>query len=364
MVDYQEKIKELEAEMANMQYNKHTQHHYGLLRAKIAKLKEKDIQRSGTGKSSQGYSVKKSGDASVILVGFPSAGKSTLLNILTGAQSEVGVYEFTTLDVVPGVLKHKHANLQILDVPGIVHGAASGKGRGKEVLAVMRSADLAVIILDVNHPEHLKALKKEIYDSGLRLNQLSPDVKITKKTKGGLDIASTLKLTSLSKDTVAAVLKEFRIHNADVVIRTDIDVDQLIDVIEANKIYIPAITVLNKIDTVDEDKLQKMVDMTDPDLCISASKGINIDYLKDMIFERLDFIRIYCKETGKPADIDVPLIMKRGSTIKDMCRKLHRDFINKFKFARVWGPSAKFPGQKFLFKHRLKDNDIVELHVI
>ena len=363
MVDYNEKIKELEAEMSKMQYNKRTQHHYGLIRAKIAKLKERDIKRSsGKGKTS-GYSVKKSGDASVILIGFPSAGKSTLLNAITGAESEVAAYEFTTLDVVPGLLKHKHAQIQMLDVPGIVHGAASGRGRGKEVLAVMRSANLAVVVIDVHKPEQCPALLKEVYDSGLRLNKEVPIIKISKKTKGGLDIAATVKLKHITKATIAAILKEFRIFNADVVIRSDITVDDLIDSIEANKIYIPAIVVINKIDSADEEVIQNVVDELSPDLCISANEGTNIDRLKDLIFDGLDFMRVYCKEVGKPADMDVPLIINKKSTIKDMCEKLHRDFVNKFKFARVWGPSAKFPGQKFLYKHKLKDEDIVELHI-
>jgi len=151
MADYQDKIKEMEEELSKMQYNKRTQHHYGLVRAKIARLKETEVRRGSGGKKPEGYSVKKSGDATVILCGFPSTGKSTLLNALTNARSEVGAYAFTTLTVVPGLLEYGHARIQVLDVPGIVHGAASGRGRGSEVLSVMRSTDLCIIILDVFH---------------------------------------------------------------------------------------------------------------------------------------------------------------------------------------------------------------------
>mgnify|MGYP003993416231 FL=1 len=124
MVDYVEKIKELEDELKKTKYNKKTQHHIGLTKAKLAQLKEKQISRGKGGKKGEGYSVRKAGDASVILIGFPSAGKSTLLNSVTGADSPVAEYEFTTLDVVPGMLEHKDAKIQILDVPGIVAGAA------------------------------------------------------------------------------------------------------------------------------------------------------------------------------------------------------------------------------------------------
>jgi len=360
---YEDRVKAIEDEMRKMQYNKRTQHHYGLLRAKLAKLKTEQFKRSSGGKKGEGYSVRKSGDATVVLLGFPSAGKSTLLNSMTGTESKVGAYAFTTLDVIPGTLEHKHAKMQVLDVPGIVHGAASGKGRGREVLSVIRSADLILMIVDAHSPQHLKALRREVYDSGVRINKELPIVKIAKKPKGGLDIASTIKLTKIDKKTVTAIFREYKINNADVVIRSNIDIEELIDVIEANRVYIPAAIILNKIDSVDEEQLQKVVDMTEPDLCISAMKEINIDRLKDLIYDKLNLISVYCKEVGKPADMDVPLVMKKGITVRDMCRKLHKDFVTKFKFARVWGPSAKFPGQKFMLKHKLKDGDVIELHI-
>jgi small GTP-binding protein len=363
MVEYEERIKELEEELRKTPYNKKTQHHIGLVKAKIAMLKDKQLKRSSGGKKGEGYSVKKSGDATVILVGFPSVGKSTLLNKLTSANSPIGTYAFTTLTVVPGVLEHEHAKIQVLDVPGVVHGAATGKGRGKEVLAVMRSANLAVIIIDVNFPGHLKVLQKEIYDAGLRLNAVPPIVKIKKKPKGGLDIGTTVKLTKIKKETIAAILKEFRINNAEIVIRTNITPEQLIDAIEANKVYVPSIIMLNKIDTVSEKKLEQVKQKIKPDICVSGEKDINIEELKDMIFKKLNFIRIFCKHIGKKPDLNVPLIMKKGTRIKDMCEKLHRDFITKFKFARVWGKSAKFPGQRLMLNHKLKDKDIVELHM-
>ncbi|MCX6707628.1 MAG: 50S ribosome-binding GTPase, partial [Candidatus Woesearchaeota archaeon] len=162
MVDYSSQIKDLEDKISNTKYNKKTQHAIGMYKAQLAKLKETDVKRRTGGKKGEGYSVRKTGDATVILVGFPSVGKSTLLNAITGAKSKVGAYEFTTLTVIPGLLEYHHAKIQVLDVPGIVHGAASGRGRGTEVLAVMRTADLAVLIADVNHPGHLEVLKREI----------------------------------------------------------------------------------------------------------------------------------------------------------------------------------------------------------
>lgn len=360
--EVQNKIKELESELSSTKYNKRTQHHIGLVKAKIAMLKEKDMKGSG-GKGGEGYSVKKSGDATVVLLGFPSVGKSTLLNSLTKANSPVGSYAFTTLTVIPGLLEYKHAKIQVLDVPGIVYGAASGRGRGKEVLGVLRNADLILIVVDVLHPEHYQALLKEVYDAGIRINSRKPDVKIKKKAKGGIDIGSTIKL-SMNEETIKGILKEMRINNADVVIREDITPDQLVDVVQANKEYVPSISILNKIDLVDEEVLNKLKKEIKPDLMISANKKMYTEELKDMIFNKLKFLRIYLKEVGKKPDLEVPLIMQKGATLKALCTKIHKDFLKKFRFAKIWGPSAKFPGQIFKrLDKELSDEDIVEIHL-
>lgn len=76
----------------------------------------------------------KSGDARVALIGFPSVGKSTLLNKLTNTHSEACAYEFTTLTCIPGKIEYNGANIQLLDLPGIIEGAAQGKGRGRQVM--------------------------------------------------------------------------------------------------------------------------------------------------------------------------------------------------------------------------------------
>ena len=360
------KIKELEDRIANTKYNKKTQAAIGQYKAQIAKLKDKEEVRKGIGKgggAGAGWEVRKTGDGTVILLGFPSAGKSTLLNSLTNAQSEIGAYAFTTLTCIPGVMEYKHAKIQILDVPGIVSGAASGKGRGKEVLASMRSADLCLVLLDATRPQEHKVIMKEIYDTHIRLNQKKPDVKIIKTGKDGLRVGSTIRLTHLDVDTITSIFKEFKIVNADIVIREDITDDQLIDCIEANKKYMPSLTVINKCDLVSDGELKKIMKKYSGDIAISAEKKVNIDELKELIFQKLDLIRIYLKEPMKPADLEEPLIVFRDFSIKDVCKKLHKDFVDKFKFCRVWGPSSKFPGQKLSLKHTLKDKDILEIHI-
>jgi uncharacterized protein len=363
MPEYNSEIKDLEDKISGTKYNKSTQHAVGLMKAKLARLKDKESSRGSGTKKSDGYDVRKTGDGTVILIGFPSVGKSTLLNDLTNAESKTAAYAFTTLTVVPGIMEYNDAKIQILDVPGIVRGAASGTGRGREVLSVMRSADLAVLVIDVNSPEHYEVLMREIHDAHLRLNKRKPEVKITKTSTGGLKVAATVRLTRIDPETVKDIMKEFKILNSDVIIRSDIDADEMIDAIEANKKYIPAITVVNKIDLADENTVKKVMKQVKADLAISAKDKIYIEQLKEMIFERLHLIRLYLKEPGKEADMKVPLIVTQDSTVKDVCNKLHKDFVSKFKFCRVWGKSSKFPGQRLMLDHKLHDRDVLEIHL-
>jgi len=363
MVAYEEQIKIFEEELRKTPYNKRTQHHVGLVKAKIARLRDRQVSRSkGKGKT-EGYTVRKSGDATVVLVGFPSVGKSTLLNQLTNAESKTASYAFTTLTCIPGLMRYKSAKIQILDLPGILRGAAKGVGKGREILSVLRTADLVLAVIDVFEPVQLQVIKKELNDSGMRLNETKPIVKITKAIRGGVDVASTVKLTKLQSKTIQAILNEFRINNAHVLIREDITAEQLIDVIEGNKKYVPLLVLVNKIDLAGSQLSSKVKKLAEDALWISAETGQGMDEVKEAIFNKLGLMRIYLKKIGREEDMEEPLIIGEGATIRNVCEKLHREFVLKFRFARVWGKSAKFPAQRFNLKHVLQDGDILQLYL-
>ncbi|MDD2643309.1 MAG: GTP-binding protein [Methanobacteriaceae archaeon] len=360
-MDIDDKIKEIEEEIQKTPYNKATSHHIGKLKAKISKLKEESIQRKSSGSKGQGFSIKKSGDATAVLVGFPSVGKSTLLNELTNAESKVGAYQFTTLDIIPGVMEYNNAKIQIFDIPGIITGASSGKGRGREILSVARTADLIIVVLDVFNPQHLEVIIRELRNIGIRPNEKKPDVTVHKRRLGGVQLSSTVELTYLDEKTIRSILNEYGIHNASVLIRDDVTIDQFIDALEINRTYIPMVTLLNKVDLVDKNHLTE-IKKTIPDFIpISADKDMNIDNLREIIFEKLNLIRVYLKPQGRKADMVDSLIIKKGSTVIDACGKLHREFVKNFRYAKIWGTSVKFPGQKVGPDHVLDDEDVLRV---
>jgi len=358
-----EKIKAIQDEMAKTQINKATEHHLGLLRAKIAKLKkEQEEKKSKKGQKSDGFDVKRSGDATIVFIGLPSVGKSTLLNKLTGARSSVGAFQFTTVTVVPGMMEYRGAKIQLLDLPGIIKGASTGKGLGKRILAVARNADLVLLMLDVFQPYLEDVLVNELANIGIRLNQKPPNIVIEKTTTGGIAVAQQVKLTKMSERLLKDILRVYGINNARVVIREDLTSDQLIDYVSGNKSYADAVTIINKIDLVDKKFLNQLKKKIKSEFIqVSADSGININQLKDKIYDRLKFIRIYMRPKGGETDFKEPFIARKDSTIGDICDKLHRRMKKQFRYALVWGKSVKFGGQRVGINHVLQDEDVLTI---
>jgi len=359
-----EKIKAIQDEIARTQLNKATEHHIGLLKAKIAKLKreQETIQIKKSAKKTDGFDVKRSGDATVVFIGLPSVGKSTLLNRLTASKSSVGAFQFTTTTVVPGVLEYRGAKIQMLDLPGIIKGASSGRGLGKRILSVARSADIVLLVLDIFQPYHEGVLTKELSNIGLRLNQNPPDIVIEKSTTGGIAIAQQVKLKKMSEKLLKDILNVYGYTSARVVIREDINSEQLVDLLTGNKTYTKSITILNKIDLVNEKFLKKASKKIKSEFIpVSADANINIEELRDRIYDELQFIRIYMRPKGGKTDYKEPLIIRNGNSVLDVCNKLHRKLRKDFRYALVWGKSVKFGGQRVGLKHVLLDEDVLTI---
>uniref|UniRef100_A0A8C5IZS3 Developmentally-regulated GTP-binding protein 1 n=1 Tax=Junco hyemalis TaxID=40217 RepID=A0A8C5IZS3_JUNHY len=331
------KIAEIEAEMARTQKNKATAHHLGLLKARLAKLRRELItpKGGGGGGPGEGFDVAKTGDARIGFVGFPSVGKSTLLSNLAGVYSEVAAYEFTTLTTVPGVIRYKGAKIQLLDLPGIIEGAKDGKGRGRQVIAVARTCNLILIVLDVLKPlGHKKIIENELEGFGIRLNSKPPNIGFKKKDKGGINLTATCPQSELDAETVKSILAE---------------------------VYIPCIYVLNKIDQISIEELD-IIYKVPHCVPISAHHRWNFDDLLEKIWDYLKLVRIYTKPKGQLPDYTSPVVLPYcKTTVEDFCMKIHKNLIKDFKYALVWGSSVKHNPQKVGKDHTLEDEDVIQI---
>lgn len=355
-----EKIAEIEAEMKRTQKNKKTEYHLGLLKAKLAKLRSQLLQpASKSKKEGEGFDVMKSGDSRVSLIGFPSVGKSTLLSTLTETQSTAADYEFTTLTCIPGIINYNGAKIQLLDLPGIIEGAAKGTGRGRQVIAVARTSDLIIIMLDATKSDEQKALlEAELEAVGIRLNKERPKIYFKEKKAGGITFNATCPLTKIDEKMVQMVLSEYKLHNAEVLFREDAGIDELLDVLSRNRVYIPCLYVYNKIDQVSIEEVDRLAHLPNS-VVVSCNANMNLDYLLESIWEKLSLNRIYTKKRGKPPDFGDCLIMRKNCTIEHVCHGIHRTLADKFKYALVWGMSTKYSPQRVGLQHKLCDEDVV-----
>ena len=251
-----ERIKTIEQEIGRTQLNKATSSHIGMLKSQLARLRS-ELLLPGPGEGSagghEGFAVAKNGDGRVALIGFPSVGKSSILSEVTDTRSECAAYEFTTLTCIPGNLVINDTKIQMLDLPGIIEGASHGKGRGREVIAVARSSDLILMVLDAareSNNQHRDILTAELETVGIRLNRTPPDIYFRRKSGGGIKFNATVPLTKMGDnpgDLVDRILRGYRIHNAEVLFREDCSVDEFIDMVEGNRKYIKCLYVYNKV---------------------------------------------------------------------------------------------------------------------
>ncbi|GJJ08819.1 hypothetical protein Clacol_003038 [Clathrus columnatus] len=270
-----------------------------LLKAKLARYRAQLLEPTGkSGPAGAGFDVQKSG------------------------ASVAASYEFTTLTAIPGVLEYSGARIQLLDLPGIVEGASQGRGRGRQVVAVAKTADLIIMMLDATKSqEQRRLLEIELDAVGIRLNKQRPDIVFKQRTTGGMTINTTVKLTKTDEKTIRTVLAGFppgsdKIHNCDVMIR-EITIDEFIDVLIGTRKYTPCLYVYNKVDSISLEQVDKLA-REDHTIVISCELGLNLDGLLDRIWEDLGLVKVYTKKRGEHPDLSDPICLRKGATITDI----------------------------------------------
>lgn len=303
----------------------------------------------------------KSGDARVVMIGFPSVGKSTLLNKLTPTESVAAHYEFTTLTCIPGKISYKGASIQLLDLPGIIEGASQGKGRGRQVVAVAKTADLVLMMLDATKSnDHRRLLERELEQVGIRLNKKKPNIYFKQKTGGGITFNATCKLSHIDAKLVYNILHNYKIFNAEVLIREDCTVDEFIDVLLDNRKYVNCLYCYNKIDQITIEEVERLANEPHT-VVVSCEKDLNLDYLVEKIWQELGLIIVYTKKRGIYPDFNDGLVIRNGSTIEHVCHNIHRSIAQNFKYALVWGSSAKHAPQMVGSNHLVENEDVIQI---
>ena len=364
MSEYGEKLEgklgELEEEFAKTQSNKATHKHLGILKSKIARIKKEVVEASKKQKG-EGYFVKKSGDGTVALVGFPSAGKSSLINRLTDIKSKTAHYAFTTTTIIPAIMIHRDAHIQIFDLPGLIEEAHKGAGGGASVLSAIKSADLLVFVIGADDRRcNLDFILHELESFRIYVNKEMPKVQVKRMEKGG-GVKIEVNRSGMDDNTVKEIFKAVGEYNAYVQIWDRLSEDELVAIISKRSRYINGIVALNKIDL--EEDYEKLAERISRKygmevVPISATNSTNIDAMKEAIYMNLGLIRIWLKPRLR-SERATPMTTKRGYTVGEVARLVHTEIVNELKCAYVKGKSVKFANQRVGAEHVLEDGDTV-----
>ena len=282
--------------------------------------------KKGAARTGPVHTVRREGAAQIALLGPPNAGKSSLHVKLTHSRADIGPYPHTTHEPMPGMLPFEDVHFQLVDLPPV-----SVDYFETWLVNALQPADAALLVVDLADPacaDDVTAILRHLDEKRITLTEHWPRSGVLQR-----------ELQADSDDEAA--LDPFRM-------------------------YLPTLLVANKVDLnpalEDIDVLKELTGIEFPAIATSAQRGDQLDAIGRFLFEELDVVRVYTKAPGKPAEMDRPFTVRRGATVLDVARLVHKDLAAGLKYARAWG-SDVFDGQQVGPEHAVADRDVVELHM-
>ena len=309
----EEKIEALQEMLAVIPKHKGTEKIQADLKRRLSKLRDEGEKKAKATRFNP-FAIDKQGAGQGVIVGFPNAGKSSLLATLTKAKAKIAAYPFTTSLPLAGMMPYKDILIQLVDTPPL-----TSEGAPPGLLNTLRGGDLLLIVIDAGSDDCLEQAEK------------------------------TLSFL-IEKRVIKKEIKENNLPDQPV---------------QDERKYLPYIIVANKMDLPNSEDNLTILNELMPGLAltnISLKEKTGLDSLKDRIFQGLSIIRVYTKAPGKHPDMENPFVLKKEGTVLDLAYNIHRDFPERLKNARVLG-SAKFDGQTVARDYIFEDGDIVELNI-
>ncbi|MEB3755558.1 MAG: TGS domain-containing protein [Desulfurococcales archaeon] len=368
----EEKIKTLEEFISAVPKHKGTENLMLWARKKLAQLKqelEDEHRRRKSGSSGIRFMIQKSGAAQVAVLGPANSGKSTLVHSLTGAKTTIADYPYATRLPSPGMLPFEDVQIQLVDTPSLMLNEPDSQWNNR-VIGLARNADALLLVFSLDSPslkQDIKLTLELLGDRGIEISKGKGYVYI-ERTRGVGEIKLYVngRLNGFTEEHVRRVLREYRIYGAYVYIEGEVTLDDIEKAIFTRTMFKPTVIVLNKADRSIYSRkellaLKDIIPVEVPVLVGIGKSGRGFEKLGKILFEKLEIIRIYTKEpNGEIAR--QPLVLKKGATVLDVAKSVHSRLVKNFKYAKIWGPSAKYPGERTGLDHVVEDGDIVEIH--
>jgi hypothetical protein len=311
--DAVEKATLLEELLSTIPKHKGTDHLRANLRRKLSKLKTAARSKKSTSRQISVYNISKEGAGQVVVIGPANVGKSSLVAKLTNASPEVSEAPFTTWQPTPGMMPIANIQVQLIDTPPLNPEYVEA-----DMFNLLRKADLLLLMVDLE-TDPVQQLEDSL--ELLRAQRIIPQHMADEYSEGGL----------------------------------------------RRYFFKPCLVLANKCDDEYDFELyeifRQLLEGDCPMMPVSVKSGRNLKKMKKTIYQRLGIIRVYSKAPGQEPDLNSPFVMPKGSTVAEFARKVHQDFYENLKAARIWGQSATFEGQMVSRDHELQDGDVIELSI-
>ena len=339
------------------------------VKRQMAQLRQEidDKKKAAKRRSAPSYFIEKAGAAQVAVVGLTNAGRSSLLRAVTNSQVEVAPWPFATRVPTPGMLPYEDIQFQLVEAPPVVEGSSEGRADGFQVLSLARNADGIIVVVDLADDPggSLLAVLRELEASRILTVEPEGEVELTRRGHGSdIQFIWGGTLEECTPDDVIKLLREYKIRSALLRIRGRVTLNVVEDAIFGNAVYRPTLVVANKLDLAVEGAVESVRASAGglEVLALSMERGEGLrEFLGAKLFKLLGVVRVYTKQSGKKAAVE-PIVARQGLTVGDLAKTIHSDFYKRFKYARVWGSSAKFESERVGLDHVLADGDVVQLH--
>ena len=320
--DPRERLERLREMLRVIPKHKGTDHLQGDIKRRIKELSE-ELERPKKSGAHGGppLVIPPEGAAQIALLGPPNTGKSSLHGRLTGSGAQAAPYPFTTQYPEPGMMPYEDIRFQLVDLPAI-----SPEHPVSWLASALQTADACLLVVDLGDPACVERM-----------------------------------------EALHAVLRERRVTLTD---RWEPEGEPAREAAEVDEdpfaLRLPAVLLANRADVLTDvdTELRAFLELTGiryPAFAVSAITGCGLGEIGPLLFCQLGIVRVYTKVPGRPPDRDRPFSLRRGQTVEDVARLVHKDVARSLKYARVWG-KAGFGGQHVGRDHPLADGEVVELH--
>ncbi len=332
------------------------------IKRKISTLKMEIEEKKNKKSKIHSFKIEKTSAAIISLLGFPNSGKSTLIQFLTRANPIISNIPFTTQEPIIGSLQYEDIQFQLVELPSIP--LTFKVNSSKQILHL---CDGILLIIDTKEDvdQQLQQMLQLLEENGISIQQRNFDIDITRCEGGGLRIISQAEYEDCTLDDIKKLLTQYRYRNAIVKLSGKIGIkdfeESLLGEVSG---YKPALLLFNKQENITKASSQfsKLCNET-PCINISFKSKKIMETIGRALFEVLGIIRVYTKEPGERFHSEKPFIFKKQVTVSNLAKHIHSRFLHNFKYAKVWGVSAKYPGEKVGLDHILADKDIIELRI-